>query len=129
MAVQRSAQVLSCTPRFKDDADHPWVTMESPIQVSYWFNPKSEMTLEDVAAAVENFGTSTVNKQLQGAGGAPSPVSATYSCQVQSVTIRGQIYSRETLVNYKAAQYLHDGEAFNIDYLQTVRSVCCCLLL
>ena len=128
-AIQRSAQILSCTPRFKDDADHPWVTLESPLQVSYWFNPKSEVTLEDVATAMENFASSNFNKKLQLQGGVPGPVSVTYSGRIHSDTIRGQIYSRETLVNYRAVQYLHDGEVFNMDYLQTVRSVCCCLLL
>ena len=106
------------------------MTLESPLQVSYWFNPKSEVTLEDVAAAMENFASSNFNRQLQGAGGVPGPISVTYSGRVQSVTIRGQIYSRETLVNYRAVQYLHDGEVFNMDYFQIVQSgLCCCLLL
>ena len=123
----RTAQVLACTPRFKDDAQNPWVTLQGPLELHYWFNPKSEVTLEDVAAAVEHFASSNFSRQVQGA-----PVAVTYSGRIQSVTIRGQLYSREALVNCRAVEYLHDGEVFNMDYFQTFQStvpICCCLLL
>ena len=129
-SIQKSALTIACTPHFKDDAQNPWVTMESPLQVSYWFNPKSGVTLEDMAAAMENFASSNFSRQLQGAGGVPGPVSVNYSGRILNVAIRGQIYSRETLINYSAAEYLHDGEAFNMDFLQTIQSyLCCCILL
>ena len=71
----RTAQVLACTPHFKDDAQNPWVTLQGPLELHYWFNPKSEVTLENVAAAVENFASSNFNRQVQGAG----PVAVTYT--------------------------------------------------
>ena len=129
-STRKVLQTLACTPHFKDDAQDPWVTMESPLQVSYWFNPQSGVTLEDMAAAMESFASSNFSRQLQGAGGVPGPVSVNYSGQILNVAIRGQIYSRETLINYSAAEYLHDGEAFNMDYRETIQaSLCCCILL
>ena len=134
-AATRNTQILACTPHFKDDADNPWVT-ESQLELGYWFNPKSEVTLEDVAAAVEKFASSKVSRQFQNEEQVPSPitVTGTYIGQVQSFTIRGQLYSRETLVNYRAVEYLHDGEVFNMEYFQTFEGdvkvkLCWCALL
>jgi hypothetical protein len=129
MSIPTSAQTIACTPHFKDGAENPWVTLESPLLVSYWFNPKSGVTLEDMATAMENFASTNFGKHFQGNSG----IYVNYSGQIQNVTIRGQIYSRETLIKYRAAEYLHDGEVFNMGYLLTLQTGCCgelcCLLL
>ena len=122
-------QTIACTPHFKHDAHNPWVTFEGPLQVSYWFNPNSGVTLEDMAAAMEDFASTNFGRQFQGSTAASITASA-YTGRIQNVTIRGQIYSRETLINYRAAEYLLDGEVFNMGYLQSYRTfAACCLLL
>ena len=107
-----TSQTLSCTAHFKKDAEKPWVTSDSPIQLNYWFNPITDLTLEDVAASIEEFARS----QYRSDG------------QVLSFTIRGQAYSKETMVNFKAAEYLHDKEPFNLAYKHNLKKVRCTIL-
>lgn len=110
MATSNTTQTLSCTAQFKKDAEKPWVTSDSPIKLRYWFNPDTGLTLEDVAASIEDFARSTYR-----ANG-----------QVLSFTIRGQTYSKETMANFKAADYLKDGEPFNLMYKHKLK---CCTIL
>ena len=127
---------ISCTPHFKDDAQQPWwVTQENVLGFGYWFNPKEGLTLEDMATAVENFADSNLNKMQ------PQTVNVNVrsSGRIESVTIRGQNYSREALVNYRASDCLYDGEVFNVSLLQntqitvrpigTVQPIGCCTIL
>ena len=106
-----TSPTLSCTAHFKNDAEKPWMTADSPANLRYWFNPNTELTLEDVAASIEEFARS----QYRSDG------------QVLNFTIRGQTYSKETMANFKAAEYLHDKEPFNLVFKHNLKG--CCTIL
>ena len=142
-AAFSNMMTISCTPHFKEDAQQHWVTQENMFGISYWFNPNEAPTLEDMIGAVENFISANYNKMMPqnmnvAAGGTQVQMHTTSNMQgkIVVVTIRGRNYERETLVNYKAGEYLHDGEVFNMDYAYqltmntttNVKPFCCTLL-
>ena len=63
-SVQTRIIELTRIPRFKEDAQQPWVTKEDIIQLSVWMHPKSTMTLEDVARLIEQYAVNTTAQQL-----------------------------------------------------------------
>ena len=105
------SQVISCTTEFKYDAQKPWVTSVNPIQIRFFFNPNMGITLEDVATTIDNFASA----QFRSNG------------QVESFNIRGQLYSRESMANFKASDNLYDGESFNLVYKHNI-GICCAIL-
>ncbi len=128
-SVQTRIIELTRIPRFKEDAQQPWVTKEGIIQLSVWMHPKSTMTLEDVARLIEQYAVNTTAQQLQQqatvnplAGAASN--NTTYSGIVNSMTFRGQVINRSQLFNYAAVDYMKDGENFSFLMTQTFQ-VCC----
>ncbi len=84
-SVQTRIIELTGIPRFKEDAQQPWVTRlasrqlfacnsdglrvywvtkEGIIQLSVWMHPRSTMTLEDVARLIEQYAVNTTAQQL-----------------------------------------------------------------
>ena len=100
--------MLSCIPRYTDAAAC-WVTQESQVSYSLYFNPAQGPTLEDLARTIENHAREMTKIASQN-----SPVKANLDIQVQTFTIRGQVYARQYLPNYKAGDVLRDREGFNV---------------
>ncbi len=109
------AETVTCTPHFKQDADRAWVTQEGAGILSLWMNPNSDMTLEDIAKLIEQFGEKQVADQL---AAQPSSrlVNVNFTNSIHNATIRGETFQRAQFVNYHAKEYLHDGEPFNLLY-------------
>ena len=95
---------VTCTPLYKVDATNPWVTQEGPWILSLSLSPNSDMTLEDAAKLIENFPATQVSSQ-------PFP-QPRYT--VRNMTFRGQVIHHEQFVYYRAVDYMHDGESFNL---------------
>ena len=118
-----SAVTFSVTPHYKDDADQPWITLESQLAISVWLSPKSNMTLEDVAKLIESFAAGQVSQQLTHSA-AQSPLNAgvaniNYRGVVHSMTFRGQNIMRSQMLNFPAKDHLREGEPFNMIFTQS----------
>ena len=100
--------MLSCIPRYTD-ASASWVTQESQVAYSLYFNPAQGPTLEDLARAIENHAREMTKLLAQN-----SPISTNLDIQVQTFTIRAQVYARQYLPNYRAGDVLRDREGFNV---------------
>ena len=88
------------------DANHSWVTRESPgnvSMISFWFNPVTVMTMRDVVDTIE------------------SQIGA---IKIGRVTVRGMVIQRSQLDGYNAAELLKDNESFNCHLVP----LCCTLL-
>ncbi len=130
--VSSNITPFTVTPRYKDDADHPWVTKQGAITISVWMSPRTTMTLEDVALLIEQFAANTISQQLKLQSAANPVANATnknlnYQGEINSMTFRGQIIERAQMATYPATEYLRDGEKFNLFMTQRV-SVCCVLV-
>ncbi len=131
-SVSSNVTPLTVTPRYKDDADHPWVTREGVIQISVWMNPRTTMTLEDVAQLIEQYAANTVSQQLNQQAATNVMVKAAskninYQGQISSMTFRGQVIERVQMATYPATEYMRDGENFNL-FMTQLFSVCCVLV-
>ncbi len=127
--IQSHVTELSAIPRFKEDAQQPWVTKEGLYQFSIWMHPKNTMTLEDVARLIEQYAANKTAQQLQQqatvnpiAGAASN--NTTYTGVVNSMTFRGQVIDRSQLFNYAAVDYMKEGENFSFMATQTFK-ICC----
>lgn len=101
--------LLSCTPHYTDAAAS-WVTQDSQCAFSVWFNPAQGLMLEDLAKTIEQHAIEMADIQSQNAPGAKVKL----NIQIQRFAIRGQLYARQYLPNYKAGDVLKDKEAFNV---------------
>ncbi len=109
---------ISCTPYFKQDAEKAWVTQDSLTSVKLYFNPDHGLTLEDIAQTIEQFVHTMPGYSTQVA-----------SCTVASIAIRGEHYSKDSLMSgHMAADKFHDGEQFTVRVDQRVGTGCCAIL-
>ena len=109
MAASAGIVQLACTPRYTDVAAS-WVTQESDHAYSLWFNPSQGLSLEDLARTVEAHARDLTQLLAQN-----SPMArVNLDIQIQRFTIRAQVYARQYLPNYKAADVLRDRETFNV---------------
>ena len=120
---------FSVTPHYKDDADQPWITLESQLAISVWLSPKTNMTLEDVAKLIESFAADQVSQQLTYSTSATQnpfaagAASVNYRGEVYSMTFRGQNIMRSQMLNFSAKDHLREGEPFNMIFTQTFGSL------
>ena len=109
--MSTTSVTYSCTPHYKEDADKPWVTLESELAYSIWLSPKSSMTLEDVAKLIESFVTGQISQQL---AHKDPVVNYNYEGVVRSMIFRGQDIQRTQMANYSVKDYVREGEPFNL---------------
>ena len=119
-STKTGSATFSCTPHYKEDADKPWVTLESELAFSIWLSPKSSMTLEDAAKLIENFAAGQVSRQL--ALRDDPVVNYNYQGVVCSMTFQGQDIQRTQMTNCSAKDYMREGEPFNLIFTQTYRA-------
>ena len=117
--MSTTSVTYSCTPHYKEDADKPWVTLESELAYSIWLSPKSSMTLEDVAKLIESFVTGQISQQL---AHKDPVVNYNYEGVVRSMIFRGQDIQRTQMANYSVKDYVREGEPFNLVFAQTFRA-------
>ena len=113
--------MVGCIPRYTDAAAC-WVTQESQVSYSLYFNPAKGPTLEDLAKSIEDHGRE-MNKIVS--QNAPVPVKTNLDIRVQTFTIRGQVYARQYLPNYKAGDVLREREGFNVVVWQRASAAGC----
>ena len=116
MASVTETHTVTCTPHFKIDAESPWITQEGVGIISISLHPKSEITLEDVAKLIENFSSRQVADRLATQPILTQAMNVQIRHTVDDITIRGEIIQRAQMVNYRAVDYLYDGEPFNLLY-------------
>ena len=97
---------ISCTPRYTDAAGS-WLTNESLYAFSIWFNPRQDLSLEDLAKTIEK------NYHML-----MSPRAHFYAIHIVRFAICGQDYPRQDLPNYRAADILRDKETFNAAWVK-----------
>ena len=114
--------VYFCTTHFEENTIQPYarVTQEHRTRLSYWFDPKAGLTLEDMAVAVEKF----INTR--------SEVHRNANRRLITIVTIGdhrcyKHYHRRTLVRFKASDCLHDEEEFDVKFIET--AVGCCSIL
>ena len=112
-SVRSGSHTVTCTPHFKNDADRPWITQEGVGIISISLHPKSDITLENVAKLIENFASRQVTATQQEAIQA---MHIQFRKTVYNMTFRGEIIQRAQMVNYRAVDYMRDGEPFNLLY-------------
>lgn len=117
MAAATSSMV-GCIPRYTDAAAC-WVTQESQVSYSLYFNPAGTTTLEDLARTIEDHAREMTKIVSQNA-----PVKASLDIRVQTFTIRGQVYARQYLPNYRAGDVLKEREGFNVVVWQRAVAGC-----
>ena len=108
MSISSVVSQFSLTPRYTD-ADNLWVTQDTDLSYSVYFNPSKHATLENIAQAVEKFAVDLVELNNQN----PHVAKVKLTIQIQRMDIRGHAYARQYLPNYKAAEVLRDREACN----------------
>ena len=94
---------VACLTQFVTDTDRAWATKRGPTlaAITFWFNPASNMTMQDVITTIErNLGPMRIGR----------------------VNVRGQVIPRPQLMNYKAADHLRHDETFNC-YLVAMCSI------
>ena len=117
MASVTETHTVTCTPHFKIDAERPWITQEGVGIISISLHPKSEITLEDVAKLIENFSSRQVADRLATQPILTQAMNVQFRHTVDDITIRGEIIQRAQMVNYRAVDYLYDGEPFNLSFV------------
>ena len=121
-----SSITFSVLPKYKNDAEEPWVTQEGQLNMSVWLHPKTSMTLEDVAKLIEKFASSMVSEQLNQASAqnptVMSMANINYQGTVHMMTFRGQNIRREQMINCSAKEYMRDGETFNMMFTQVMNT-------
>ena len=122
--MSSSSVTYSCTPHYKEDADKPWVTLESQLAFSIWLSPKSSMTLEDAAKLIESFAAGQVSQQLAQTAAHRPYVHANLDYQgvVYIMTFRGRNIQRSQMTNCSVKDYMREGEPFNLIFTQTYRA-------
>ena len=120
--TKTSSVTCSCTPHYKEDADKPWVTLESEQAYSIWLSPKSSMTLEDAAKKIENFEERQVYQQLAEEAALNPLANYNYQGTVCNMTFQGQVIQRSHMTDYSAKDYMREGESFNLLFTQTFRA-------
>ena len=116
VSLQPGSHTVTCTPHFKNDADRPWITQEGVGIISISLHPKSDITLEDVAKLIENFASRQVTDQRATQPAAIQAMNIQFRNTVYNMTFRGEIIQRAQMVNYRAVDYMRDGEPFNLLY-------------
>ena len=114
--VRSGSYTVTCTPHFKNDAERPWITQEGVGIISISLHPKSEITLEDVAKLIENFASRQVADRLATQPTVTQIMNVQFRRTVYNMTFRGEIIQRAQMVNYRAVDYMYDGEPFNLLY-------------
>ena len=102
--------MVGCIPRYTDAAAC-WVTQESQVSYSLYFNPAQGSTLEDLARTIEDHAREMTKIASQNT---PHGVRTNLDIRVQTFTIRGQVYARQYLPNYRAGDVLREREGFNV---------------
>jgi len=120
--VRSRSHPVTCTPRYKYDADRPWITQEGVGIISLSLHPNSEMTLEDVARLVENFASGQVADQLALQPMATQAANVRFHGTICNMTFRRETIQRAQMLKYRAVDYIQDGEPFNLLYKFTTTS-------
>ena len=120
--IRSQSHTVTCTPRYKYDADRPWITQEGVGIISLSLHPKSEMTLEDVARLIENFASGQVADQLASQPMATRATNIRLRSTICNMTFRRETIQRAQMLNYRAVDYMQDGEPFNLLYTFTTTS-------
>ncbi len=122
---------FTVTPRYKDDADHSWVTKQGVIALSVWMNSRTTITLEDVALLIEQYVEAQISQQLKIRSANSSVEKAAkvnYHGEINSMTFRGQVIERAEMATHPATVYMKDGENFSLYMTQRVENHCCVLV-
>lgn len=112
--MKTKARTVTCTPHFKEDADSPWITQEGVDDLSLWMSPNSDMTLDDIAELVEQFGVENAVAEEPCA----QMMRLRYSVFFATIP-RGGVIGRDLQKRYRAQDVLHDGEPFTFMYAFT----------
>ena len=116
VSPQPGSHTVTCTPHFKNDADRPWITQEGAGIISISLHPNSDITLENVAKLIENFASRQVTDRRATTAHptALQVMDIQFRNTVYNMTFRGEIIQRAQMVNYRAVDYMRDGEPFNL---------------
>ena len=108
---------ISCTPHFKPDAQRPWVTRESVTSLHYWYDPKTEQTLLEVAEQIEKW--IQYDFAALRAQGHRSSYREQYNMNILCMEIRGVEFNREVLATKTTTDNFNNEEPFTLRFCNT----------
>ena len=110
---------ISCTPHFKPDAERPWVTREFVTSLHYWYNPKTEQTLLEVAEQIEKwiqYDHDALRSRQRGFS-----QNVPYNIEILCMEIRGVNFDREVLATKTTTDSFYNEEPFTLRFHNILR--------